>query len=250
MGRVWLCEEGTAEHPFFLEEEGVNLYSFEELCFYLYKNTGTLPESFYNEKLCQWIGEELGLEGLSARLLQGIGQERSGCWCTGQILQEGGFYNSREVEEALVTAERMENKGPLDRAKLRGDRLLKAEKYKDAVSEYRKIILQAEEGQENGMAIGCIWHNIGTAYARQMLFEQAAECYGKAYQTGQKEESKEAYLLALACRDGQGFSPAQDRLAGVRQELKEKKQAGDRSGYEKLLESTLLDLRTEYRKSE
>lgn len=250
MGRVWLCEESTAEHPFYLEEEGKHISSFEELCLYLYQNTGTLAESFYNEKLCQWIGQELGLEALSMRLQQGIRQERSGCWCMGQILQAGGFYNSKEIEAALVTAERMENKGPLDRAKLRGDRLLKAEKYRDAVAEYRKIILQAEEGLENPAAIGCIWHNMGTAYARQMLFEQAAECYGEAYQAGQREESKEAYLLALACKDGQRLQPAPDRLAGVRQELWEKKQAGDRSGYEGLLESTLQELRAEYRKSE
>ena len=60
MSRVWLCEETTAEYPFFLEEERVNLYSFEELCYYLYQNTGVLEESFFNEKLCQWLEEELG----------------------------------------------------------------------------------------------------------------------------------------------------------------------------------------------
>ena len=40
MGRIWLCEEETAKRPFLLEEEGRRLYSFEELCYYLYQNTG------------------------------------------------------------------------------------------------------------------------------------------------------------------------------------------------------------------
>lgn len=250
MSRIWLCEETAAKHPFFLEEENVNLYSLEELCYYLYQNTGTVEESFFNEKLCQWLEQEIGQAELSMCLRQGIEQERSGCWCMEQILQAGGFYSSEELEGALLTAKHMENKGPLDREKLRGDRLLKAEKYRDAVFEYRKAIAHASQETDDESIIGRIWHNMGTAYARQMLFEQAAECYETAYGIGQNEESKEAYLLALASKDGQKFKTAPDGLLSVRRELEEMKQSGNRSGYEKLLEITLQNLRTGYRKSE
>lgn len=250
MSKIWLCEEAIAEHPFFLEEAGVDLYSFEELCYYLYENTGTLEESFFNEKLCQWLEQEIGQMELCELLRRGINQEKSGCWCMEQILQTGGFYSSQELEDALKTAKHMENKGPLDREKLRGDRLLKAEKYKDAVMEYRKAIAQAKQETEDEKMIGSIWHNMGTAYARQMLFEQAAECYETAYDIGQNEESKAAYLLALASKDGQKFHTAPDGLIKTRQELEGLKQSGNRSGYEKLLEMTLQNLRTGYRKSE
>ncbi len=249
MGKIWLCEEKIAEHPFFLEEAGVDLYSFEELCYYLYENTGTLEESFFNEKLCLWLEQEIGQIELCARLRRGIDQEKSGCWCMEQILQAGGFYNSKELEDALKTAKHMENKEPLDREKLRGDRLLKAEKYKDAVMEYKKAIAGAKQEAEDEKTIGNIWHNMGTAYARQMLFEQAAECYEKAYDIGQNEESKNSYLLALASKDGQRFHTAPDGLIATRRELAELKQA-NRSGYEKLIETTLQNLRTGYRKSE
>ncbi len=249
MSKVWLCEQKIAEHPLFLEEAGADLYSFEELCYYLYQNTGTLEESFFNEKLCQWLEEEIGQLDLSACLRQGIAQERSGCWCMEQILLAGGFYHSKELEDALKTAKHMENKGPLDREKLRGDRLLKAEKYKDAVIEYRKAIAQAKQESENEKIIGAIWHNMGTSYARQMLFEQAAECYETAYAIGQREESKAAYLLALASKNGQKFHTAPDGLVKIRRELERLKQS-NRSSYEKLLETTLQNLRTGYRKSE
>ena len=95
MSRVWICEEVTAEHPLFLEEERLNLYSFEELCCYLYQNTGVLEESFFHEKLCLWLEQEVGRQELSEKLRQGIGQERSGCWCMEQILKDGGFYLRR-----------------------------------------------------------------------------------------------------------------------------------------------------------
>lgn len=250
MSRVWICEEITAEHPLFLEEERMNLYSFEELCCYLYQNTGVLEESFFHEKLCQWLEQEIGKQELSQILREGIRQERSGCWCMEQILKDGGFYNSEELQLVLNTAKSMEQKSPMERAKLRGDRLLKSEKYRDAIWEYRKIIARARQEPEGGKVIGLLWHNMGTAYARQMLFEQAAKCYETAYEIGQKPESKEAYLLALACRDGQDIPNGTDSTAKIRQELKEKRHSPDHVSYEKLLEATLQNLRTEYRKSE
>ncbi len=250
MSRVWICEEVTAEHPLFLEEERLNLYSFEELCYYLYQNTGVLEESFFHEKLCLWLEQEVGRKELSERLRQGIGQERSGCWCMEQILKDGGFYSSEELKQVLNTAKNMEQKSPIERAKLRGDRLLKSEKYRDAISEYRKIIARAAGKNEDDQVICRLWHNMGTAYARQMLFEQAAKCYDKAYEIGQKPESREAYLLALSCRDGQDLPGGTDSTAKLRRELKEKRNSPDRAGYEKQLDDVLQNLRTEYRKSE
>ncbi len=250
MSRVWICEEKTAEHPLFLEEDHLNLYSFEELCYYLYQNTGALEESFFHEKLCRWLEQEVGKQELSERLRQGIGQERSGCWCMEQILKDGGFYSSEELKLVLNTAKNMEQKSPIERSKLRGDRLLKSEKYRDAISEYRKIIARAAGKNEDEKVIARLWHNMGTAYARQMLFEQAAKCYDKAYEIGQDSKSREAYLLALSCRDGQDLSGGTDSTAKLRLELKEKRNSPDRAGYEKMLDDVLQELRTEYRKSE
>lgn len=248
MGRIWLCDSTAEACPLFLEEEGVNLYSFEELCHYLYRNTGVLEESFFNEKLCRWL-EEIGQKTLSNRLLQGMEQEKSGCWCMGQILQESEFYSSKELKNALATAEQMEQKQPLDRAKLRGDRLLRAEKYTDAISEYRKVIEQAKEEPGSGEIVRRILHNIGTAYARQMLFGQAADCYEAAYEMDHKKEDREAYLLALLYREGKEPEISYDRLETFQKELAEKKQSGDWKSYEKQLEHMLQSLRTEYRKS-
>ncbi|MFG6383226.1 MAG: hypothetical protein K1V96_03080 [Lachnospiraceae bacterium] len=248
--RVWLCEEPVAKHPLFLEEERLNLYSFEELCFYLYQNTGVIEESFFNERLFQWLEQETNKENLALLLRRGIEQERSGCWCMRQILKSSGYYSSLELKETLKTAEWMEHKSSLERAKLRGDRLLKAEKYKDAISEYQKVLKQVEQEPNNLKIICHVWHNIGTAYARQMLFEPAAECYEKAYKIGQEKKSKDAYLLSLSRIDGQELEGTTDRLKEFRQKLEETKQSGDRNGYEKMLEEMLQYLRMEYRKNE
>lgn len=249
MGRVWLCEEKSAEHPLFLEEECKNLYSFEELCYYLYENTDIVSESFFNEKLCQWLEQEVGQGKLSGCIRDGIRREQSGCWCMERILRFGGYYNSIEIKEALQSLERMEKRNPLEREKLRADRLLKEGKYREAIVEYQRILEQNDRQGENVGIVCRIWNNMGTAYARQMLFEQAADCYKNAYEIGQDEESRKHFLLALACRDGQIPENEPEEIKSLRM-LEEKRRLGDRAGYEELLENILRKLREEYRNSD
>jgi len=288
MGRVWLCTGRIAEHPLLLESEGVGLSSFEELCYYLYWNAELVGESFYNERLCQWLEEELGETELSVEIRAGIAQEESGCWCLERILDAGGFYSQAERQRVLQTVAWMEDKGPMERAKLRGDRLLREGRCREAVLAYRGALQTAGQAEElsafpsenmqeqsavsrgasgedvpdKGMpqegrqpsqeaeVLGKIWHNMGTAYAYHMLFGQAAYCYGKAYEIGQEEASKTDYLMALSCRDGKVPEGGRDSLEGKKKALLAKKESGDRAGYEKMLEQTLEDLRTEYRERE
>ena len=107
MGRIWLCEDQMARRPLMVNA-GISLYSFEELCYYLYQNVESVEESFFNELLCQWLAEELDRQELSQQLLEGLEQEKSGCWCLEQILNEGGFYNIEQMNAVLQIAESME----------------------------------------------------------------------------------------------------------------------------------------------
>jgi hypothetical protein len=109
---------------------------------------------------------------------------------------------------------------------------------------------EGRQPSQEAEVLGKIWHNMGTAYAYHMLFGQAAYCYGKAYEIGQEEASKTDYLMALSCRDGKVPEGGRDSLEGKKKALLAKKESGDRAGYEKMLEQTLEDLRTEYRERE
>ncbi len=245
MGRMWICEGKFAERPLIVNAS-VSLYSFEELCYYLYHNVEGVEESFYNEALCQWLSGELNRNDLADQIREGIERGKSGGWCMEQILITGGLYNHKQISQAVSVVQGMESTSPAQRAKLRGDRLLKSGKYKKAWLEYQKAL----KSDEDMFFKGRIWHNLGTLYARQFLFEAAGECYKRAYEIGQHMESSEAYLFLLTCRDTLSKEQGKGRMAGVLGELKEKKESGDRAGYECMIEDLLLQLRTEYRKSE
>lgn len=245
MGRIWICEGQTAKRPF-LVNASISLYSMEELCYYLYHNAESVEESFYNEVFCRWLSEELGMTKLAEEIRDGIEMGKSGGFCMELILTNGGLYSHKEISKAVSIVQSMESKGPAQRAKLRGDRFLKSGKYKKAWLEYHRAL---EEDSDPAFQ-GKVWHNMGTMYARQFLFEAAGECYKQAYETGKQTISNAAYLLALTFQDELLKEQGRGSMEKTLRKLQELKKSGDRPVYEGMIEDLLQQLRTEYRKSE
>ena len=54
---------------------------------------------------------------------------------------------------------------------------------------------------------GNLWHNLGTAYARLFLFEEAGRCFEKAYALNKQKESLRECLMCCRCRhDEEAFA--------------------------------------------
>ena len=69
-----LCQTKKADKPFFVESINTNIYSLEELCYFLYHNLYLVDSSVINENLCIWISEELDLPRLAAKLRPHLGK--------------------------------------------------------------------------------------------------------------------------------------------------------------------------------
>ena len=50
----------------------MNIYSIEELCYYLYHNLYLADHTVFNEELCNWLRDELELVHLAAKLKQNL----------------------------------------------------------------------------------------------------------------------------------------------------------------------------------
>jgi tetratricopeptide (TPR) repeat protein len=93
----------------------------------------------------------------------------------------------------------MEEKSDFECSKIRADRLMEREKYLSCIYEYKRLLDSEDAKNENALIVGNIWHNLGTAYARLFLFEEAADCYRKAYKLNQSQTSLKAQLFAYRC---------------------------------------------------
>lgn len=248
MSKAWICREKAAEIPFFLEDQKVNLFSLEELCYYLYQNVELVQDSLFDERLFEWIEGELQMEELGSRLREGRAQEQSSFWFLGKILWESGFYTREELQEIIKTAEQAEDAPPLERCKIRADKLLRNHKYKSSLQEYQWILNQIKQEDTDKLMEGRIWHNMGTAYAGQFLFAEAAECYKRAYEIAGLDQSRQEYLLAKDWAEGN--IPNSCFEDSWKETLRQKKASGDRIGYEEAVYRKIEELAKEYVRSE
>ena len=74
MSSYILCQTKKAEKPYYIENISTNIYSIEELCYYLYHNLYLIDSTIINEGLCKWLEEELELTRLAAKLRPYLGK--------------------------------------------------------------------------------------------------------------------------------------------------------------------------------
>lgn len=202
MGELLICHEAIAAMPFYVEEAGINLYSMEELCYYIAGNTYLLGDSFMGEELCTWIEHQMGLYKLAEdlRSIHSISEFAEA------ILKDTGYYSAKEREEIISAIRQMEEKTDFECKKLRADLLMENRKYISAIYEYRKLLDSEDPGKSGAVLTAAIWYNLGTAYARLFLFQEAVRCYEKSYELNPLKEAVRAVLLCCLCaHDEQEF---------------------------------------------
>ena len=140
MGELLLCSHELAFVPYYIDSIALNIYSLEELCYYLIENTDLIEPSFMEEDLIDWIRSELKLPALAnclekqkaenASLLEFVLLLVSGCnYCTEEEIGR--------IKEILTD---FENKSEAECKKIRADRLLQKKRYHAAILEYKRLL--------------------------------------------------------------------------------------------------------------
>ena len=99
MGSYILCQVRRAENPFFIDSVSLNIYSIEELCYFICRNLPLLDETVLNESLAAWLKEELHLRRLSQKLQQLLKREHSLGDLVLPILREINYLNNLEFRD-------------------------------------------------------------------------------------------------------------------------------------------------------
>ena len=56
-----LCRVRAAEIPFLIESISTNIYTIEELCFFIHNNIPLVDASIMNRELTRWVAQRLAL---------------------------------------------------------------------------------------------------------------------------------------------------------------------------------------------
>ena len=68
MGELLLCSRELASIPYYIDTVSLNVYSLEEICYYLKHNIEVVEPEFMDGELCEWIRQELKMNSLADKL--------------------------------------------------------------------------------------------------------------------------------------------------------------------------------------
>lgn len=202
MGLVAVCKYQRTKTPLFVEQAGVNLYSLEELSYFLYHNICLADRGFFDERLCRWLKEEAGCQELALRIQKGLSSGEGYPALVRLTAGASGLFGEKELSALEERLRGLSSLAEQERLKLRADELLNNRNEWAAMEEYRRI-LKMHQNTRLGMGFyGAVWNNLGVCYARQFLFEKAADCFETSYEYQPDEEVREEAELARQLAEG------------------------------------------------
>ncbi|MDY4692665.1 MAG: hypothetical protein SO401_03755 [Blautia sp.] len=191
-----LCQTKKAEHPYFIENISMNIYSIEELCYYLYHNLYLVDQTTINEELCTWLENELKLPALAAKLRKNLGKYNDAEDILYPIFKEINYLTYEELRILNGQIARLNQESIPVRQKRKGDSFVENGMYVNAIQVYRKILERDDlDGEREGLREQ-VWYNLGCAHSCLFQMEEASECFFHAYETGHSPKALKAYLLA------------------------------------------------------
>lgn len=271
-----LCQVKKAVQPFYLESINRNLYSYEELCYFLTHNLYLIDEQIFNEKLCGWLMEELDLIKLARRIKMLIQEQASLEELIIPIVKEHNYLSLGEYRILNQQLVKYDGQSSLMKEKLRSDALVFHGKYVDAIKLYHKTLSDPKKDSLGSTFVGSIYHNLGCAYIRLFQQEEAMSCFYKAYEQLHSHDSLKSYLIAYyMCRNEEEYeskikelgvdshmkdslkkeifgalSNSKDKGTGlIYKKACDDKHKGDLNGYETTMDGLLIKLTREYHRN-
>lgn len=198
MGKIIVCNTKTANNPYTFLNTKVSVYSYEELCYYIFNNMVLIGDEDISARLSAWMRDELELYDLADRLDELFEKKAFVQDILVEILVYGTYYSSDEIRGFMAECQRLRMLKPYELEKLRADGYLRYKHYIKAGAIYNDIISNLEKENQESEFLGNVYHNKAVALAGNLQMDEAKECFIKAYNLNGNEESLIEYFCVLA----------------------------------------------------
>lgn len=273
MSKIILCETKTAEEPFVFTNTRVEVYSYEELCYYFYNNLILVTMDMIDNTLFDWIRVQLGLTELSDWLLELREKAAPMEDYLVKILMYKNFYSVDEIREFISQYEAMSLLRVDEKEKQIGDGYLKYRRYTKAIAVYKQL-LEKEETIADQIFLGNVYHNMAVALSNNLQLEDAKYAFLKAFTLNENEVSLRSYFLVMASTEPENvvrlemrkyhlpesyFHTVMDEVEAAKQDMQSmqlyhrmqkavyNKEHGDYKSYSKRMDSVLQEIKESFR---
>lgn len=198
MSSLILCHNKKARTAYEIARIHRRIYTIEELCYYLCNHLYLVDYTIMNEKLCDWLKEELELTDLAGELKCMIKQNVPMEQFVITILSYSSIYTAGELSRIQDVLEKLKDQRPIEKQKYKADNLLESGSVKSAIIAYQEILHGERDDSVESKFYGKVYGCLGAAYGRLFLYEEAAKMYEAAFQICEDESMLKAYIYA--CR--------------------------------------------------
>lgn len=204
LGKIILCTGILASTPFHFPFTNTNIYSIEELSYYIYNNIYLVNEELFTVELADWLEKEADMTDFASKLRTLIQNKHSMKDLVVSLLCSADYYTENEIKNLVVIIDQIMNLDPLHRLKIKADNYLKYNNFKAAAAAYEEIRSSKDAIHLTEKEFGNLYHNQAIIDIHNLSFSEAAAKFKTAYQYNQEMESLHQYLYALYLNGDQG----------------------------------------------
>lgn len=197
MGKLILCETKPANSPYIFDNTKVEVFSYEELCFYIYNNVSIISGDHVSLRLISWIKKELNMDKLADELMRLKAKDAELIDMLVEVLTAANYYTIDEIKAFIKKFEVLRMMSKPERDKQKGDCFLMYKRYIKAYDIYEEL-LQDKDNINDEKLLGDVYHNRGIALANNMEIAKAKSSFLNAYNYNGNQESLKAYFVVLA----------------------------------------------------
>lgn len=273
MSRLILCETATAQEPYVFGNTCVEVFSYEELCFYLYNNLILITMDMIVAPLFNWIRDSLGMGELSDGLFELSEKNPDMLDYIVKIMMYKNYYSVDEIKELVSRYESLKGLRQDEKEKQIGDGYLRYKRYTKAVMIYRQL-LDREDAISDQAFLGNVYHNMAVALSNNLQLEDAKYAFLKAFTLNENEVSLRSYFLVMASTESENvvrmemkkyhlpdsyFRTVMDEVQAAKQDMQSmqlyhrmqkaiyNKDHGDHKSYSKRMDSVLQEIKEVFR---
>ncbi|MGN0345626.1 MAG: tetratricopeptide repeat protein [Lachnospiraceae bacterium] len=235
MGQLILCKSPRAKAPFYIESGKVNIYSLEELMYFVQSVRFVARDDFMKPEFIDWVEKEIGMKELAEMLREKLLASSGLKDFFLPIEAANGYLTTSELQILNVQLQKYDHMSGLEAKKFYADQLMHQEKYVQAIIAYRRLLQDPSVISEQGHVAGDIWSNLGCAYAKMQDFAEAVECFARGFMLNHRIETLQEAV------DAAYLSGEQKLLDGLvmRFRTNAAQIAAERAHMEQLLQQTI-----------
>ncbi|MBR2696912.1 MAG: hypothetical protein IKE48_05345 [Parasporobacterium sp.] len=168
--------------PYYIEAIKTNVYSLEEINYFVFNHINLVYRDFFCEELFDYIEKELGREDMAQDLRELAQEDADLKDFIRYLLSESYYYSGGELSVVSAYVMNIDSMSESERLKIEADGYFKIGKLESALRVYFDILGRMETEDLSEAFYARVAYSIGVIYARLFMVRNANSFFGYAYE--------------------------------------------------------------------